>query len=292
MRIMLIAIVAVYALAPASVQAQQNLVKAELLADQANIVAGVPFTVAVKLTITSGWHTYWINPGDSGLPTTVKWNLPDGFTAEPLQYPAPKRIDLPGGLINYGYLDQAVFMARITPPKDLPASDEVPIEAKVSWLVCKDRCIKGGAVVRLSLPVAAQSQAANESDFAKWQKMIPASAEKLSDIKITADPIDLSSGTGKTEIKATIPLKDCIAIPGPSDTMTLTCGPPTVTDLSTSFPIQAKLLAGQKTTDASFIVLIVPKDSSAGGYQVTVPIAQTNNQANNQANNASTKQSG
>ncbi len=283
MRNILIAILSMIAFAPALRAAEQpDLVKAELLADVSAIAPGQPFTVAVKLTITSGWHIYWINPGDSGLPTTVKWNLPDGFSADPLQYPAPKRIELPGGLVNYGYDKR---FPGASPPKNLTASDGVPIEGKISWLVCKENCIKGGETVKISLPVAL---AGNVEDFTKWQRMIPVGAERLSGIGIGADPMDVSGGTGQTEIKATIPLKDCIAIPGPSDTMTLTCGPPTVTDGATTFPIQATVLAGQKVTDPSFIVLIVPKDSSAGEYQVTVPISS----ASAASATATTKQSG
>jgi DsbC/DsbD-like thiol-disulfide interchange protein len=196
-----------------------------------------------------------------------------------LQYPAPKRIELPGGLINYGYEDQAVFLARITPAKNLAASGDIPIEAKISWLVCKENCIKGGTTAKLSLPIADKPQPANEPDFHKWQQLIPRPAENLTDIQITAAPIDVSKGTGTTQIKTTIPLKDCIAIPGPSQSMNITCASPVVTATGTIVSVDAQVLAGQKVTEPSFIVLIVPKDSSAGGYQVTVPIAQSSKQA-------------
>jgi DsbC/DsbD-like thiol-disulfide interchange protein len=280
MRILWITIFAAFALVPAAVvRAQPKLVKAELLADQANIVAGEPFTVAVKLTINPGWHIYWINPGDSGLPTTVTWNLPDGFTAEPLQYPAPRRIELTGGLVNYGYEDQAVFLARITPPKTLAASGDIPIEAKISWLVCKQNCVKGGGTAKLSLPIADKAQPANEPDFQKWQQLIPRAAEKLTDIQIAADPIDVSKGTGTTQIQSSVPLKDCIAIPGPSQSINITCASPVVTATGTTVSVNAQVLAGQKVTDPSFIVLIVPSDSLAGGYQVTVPIASSSKQS-------------
>lgn len=279
MRIILSAIFAVLLLTPATrAQGQQNLVKAELLANVSAIAPGEPFTVAVKLTITPGWHIYWINPGDSGLPTTVKWDLPDGFKADALQYPAPRRIELPGGLVNYGYEDDAVFLAHITPPSDLKASDDVPIEAKISWLVCKENCIKGGTTAKLSLPAAAKSQAANEADFAKWKRMIPVNADQLSGISINVDPLDISDGSGKTQIKATVPLDNCLAIPGPSDDLTITCGQPKVTANGTTFPVEAKVLAGQKASESSIIVVIVPENLSGGGYQVMIPITQSNKQ--------------
>jgi hypothetical protein len=129
------------------------------------------------------------------------------------------------------------------------------------------------------LPVADKAQPANEPDFHKWQQMIPRPAEKLTDIQMTADPMDVSKGTGTTQIKAAIPLKDCIAIPGPSQSMNITCASPVVTASGTTVSIDAQVLAGQKVTDPSFIVLIVPNDSSSGGYQVTVPIAPSTKQS-------------
>src|SRR5438874_13838035 len=84
----------------------KDLVQATLLADVDSVKPGKPFTLGVLLKIKPGWHVYWTNPGDSGAPTRVKWNLPEGWKAAELQYPIPRRIELPGGVVNYGYEDQ------------------------------------------------------------------------------------------------------------------------------------------------------------------------------------------
>src|SRR6185369_17626506 len=96
----------------------KDLVKTELLADVKTVEAGKPFHVGVRLHIKPGWHVYWINPGDAGLPTRVKFSLPDGFKAGELKYPLPVRFEQ-GGVIGYGYHDEVMLIAEITPPADL-----------------------------------------------------------------------------------------------------------------------------------------------------------------------------
>src|SRR5213592_542813 len=76
-------------------------VTAELVADQTALVPGGTTTVALRLAMERGWHTYWRNPGESGLPTTLAWKLPEGLTAGPIQWPAPQVLPA-GPLINYG----------------------------------------------------------------------------------------------------------------------------------------------------------------------------------------------
>ena len=73
-----------------------SLIHATLLADTTAVEPGKPFRVGVLLKIEPGWHTYWRDTGDSGLPTEVKWDLPEGFVAADLQWPVHKKFDLAG----------------------------------------------------------------------------------------------------------------------------------------------------------------------------------------------------
>src|ERR671912_2099998 len=90
---------------PATVAAApvpKDLVKAELLADVASVKPGEEFTLGVLLKIKPKWHIYWKYPGDAGLPTTVKWKLPDASAASPqpeLRFPLPVRFDQPGDVV-------------------------------------------------------------------------------------------------------------------------------------------------------------------------------------------------
>src|SRR5438270_12740141 len=74
-----------------SAQVPPDLVKADLVTDATAVQPGKAFTVGIRLKIKPGWHVYWINPGDSGAPTTVKWKLPEGFVAGPVQFPVPQK---------------------------------------------------------------------------------------------------------------------------------------------------------------------------------------------------------
>ncbi|MFQ3639421.1 MAG: thioredoxin family protein [Chloracidobacterium sp.] len=127
-------------------------VKAELIAETTAIRPGTPVWVAIRLELEEHWHTYWRNPGDSGQPTSVKWTLPPGFTADDIQWPIPKRIEV-SGLVGYGYETEALHLVRITPPADLPVGKPVTLAGKVKWLVCKEECIPGEAELKLVLPV-------------------------------------------------------------------------------------------------------------------------------------------
>ena len=72
---------------------------------------------ALLLSMDPDWHVYWKNPGDSGLPTTVDWDLPPGFTAGPLQWPVPERFES-DGLVTYGYSGKVLLFDGDTPARD------------------------------------------------------------------------------------------------------------------------------------------------------------------------------
>src|SRR5687767_1694420 len=115
----------------------RDLVKAELLADVSGLEAGKAFTVGVELIVKPNWHIYWVNAGESGMPTKVEFTLPEGFVAGEVQYPVPLKFVQAGDIIGFGYHDKVMLIATITPPKELPAGQTVSLKAKVSWLSCE-----------------------------------------------------------------------------------------------------------------------------------------------------------
>src|SRR5690606_15480653 len=124
---------------------------AALVTDAPAVRPGEPFEVALRLTMEPGWHSYWQNPGDSGLPTEVLWELPPGFEAEPIRWPYPERIEV-APFVSYGYHDEVLLPIRITPPADLGAS-EVTLAGKATWLICEEICLPAEEEVVLTLPV-------------------------------------------------------------------------------------------------------------------------------------------
>jgi thiol:disulfide interchange protein len=126
-------------------------VEAELVAESTSWVAGAANWVALRLKPEPGWHTYWRNPGDSGLPTTLTWTLPEGWTAGEIAWPYPSVHRL-GELVNYGYDAQTLHLVSLTVPAG--AEGEVTVKALAKWLVCSDICIPGQAELELTLPVS------------------------------------------------------------------------------------------------------------------------------------------
>jgi thiol:disulfide interchange protein DsbD len=140
-------------------------VKAHLVSEVSAIAPGQSFWVALEFNIRDGWHTYWRNPGDSGQATSLKWQLPAGFTAGDIVWTTPHRFELPP-LVNYGYAGHAAHLVEITAPKDLKPATMATLSAKASWLVCSDVCIPEDADLQLKLPVAASVGAVDASDAA------------------------------------------------------------------------------------------------------------------------------
>ena len=125
--------------------------EAFLVGEVATVEPGVPFTVALRLTMEPGWHSYWRNPGDAGQATEITWALPDGFKAGPIQWPAPERIEV-APFVSYGYSDEVLLLTEITPP---PTLDQpiVRLVAEAQWLICADICLPAEQRVALTLAV-------------------------------------------------------------------------------------------------------------------------------------------
>ncbi|MDE1161559.1 MAG: protein-disulfide reductase DsbD family protein [Acidobacteriaceae bacterium] len=124
---------------------------AEIVTLSPQVAAGGHVTVGLLLTLEEHWHVYWINAGDSGEPPKITWTLPKGIVAGPMQFPPPQRLPL-GPFMDYGYEDQVAFPIEITAAKSLKPG-KLHLDAKVTWIVCSDRCIPGKAHLGLDLNV-------------------------------------------------------------------------------------------------------------------------------------------
>src|SRR6266496_48627 len=164
-----LALTASIAAAPARTQH----VEAELVAARTALVPGEPLTVALRLAIDKGWHTYWRNPGDSGLPTTLAWKLPPGVLAGPIEWPTPKALPA-GPLVNYGYEGEVLHLVELTTDRTVAPGGSATLNARADWLVCKETCIPEGADLVLTLPVAAGS-----SPDSHWGTAIAAAKRAL-----------------------------------------------------------------------------------------------------------------
>ena len=151
-------------------------VQAKLIAESGEVAPGGAVTVALEESIKPGWHTYWSNPGEAGLPTEIKWSFPPGWKAGAIAWPYPKRLPV-GPLMQYGYEGKVWLLTTITAPRDAKPGDSVTLNAAADWLVCKEVCIPEDVTLNLPLTVSAQPiapYATVEDDFAAARAKIPA----------------------------------------------------------------------------------------------------------------------
>ena len=124
--------------------------EAELVAARDAAEPGQTLLVALRLKAQPGWHTYWRNPGDSGQPTSIDWQLPPGFAAGAMRWPVPQRLPI-GPLVNYGYEGEVLLASEIRVPAG--AQGTLRLAARARWLVCNpEHCIPEQGEFSLALP--------------------------------------------------------------------------------------------------------------------------------------------
>jgi thiol:disulfide interchange protein/DsbC/DsbD-like thiol-disulfide interchange protein len=143
-------------------------VEAQLFAEREAAQAGKPTAVGLRLRMAPHWHTYWKNPGDSGLPTKIQWELPAGWKAGEIQWPYPRPLPV-GPLMNYGYEDEVLLVSDITPAASA-APGKYPIKARAEWLVCKDVCIPEKGEVDLVVAVGAAEGPPDSRSAAQFER--------------------------------------------------------------------------------------------------------------------------
>jgi thiol:disulfide interchange protein DsbD len=114
---------------------------------------------SILFELEEGWHIYAKEPGDAGLPTKVAWSAPEGIVLGALEWPAPQTFAESGDIKTYGYTGAVVLASTLTTPMD--AATAITLQAKVTWLACKEICLPGSAALELTLPVRAEAPQAS-----------------------------------------------------------------------------------------------------------------------------------
>lgn len=162
----------------------------ELISEESAVHPGQQISLGLHFAVESGWHTYWINPGDSGQAAFVRWQLPPGWQPSPLLWPVPKRIP-DHSMVDYGYENDVLLIAPVRAPANLAIGRTVNMRASVEWLVCRDVCVPAQATVDLPLPVIAGTGAAHSrwrDLFEKTRAEIPTPAPKSWKIEVGSEP--------------------------------------------------------------------------------------------------------
>jgi len=145
----------------------------EMVSDKSTISAGHEFTVGLQFKMEHGWHIYWVNPGDSGEPPRVTWQLPKGFTAGEIMWPAPRRMGA-STIVNYVYDGDVLLMAPVRVSAEYATSPSDKLDAAVKFLICSEQmCMPGRAQVSLALTVKAQGNTEGAAIFTAARARLP-----------------------------------------------------------------------------------------------------------------------
>jgi thiol:disulfide interchange protein DsbD len=192
----------------ASSSADLQHVHVQLISPDEHLYPGTANDAGLYFKLEPGWHVYWKNPGDAGEPPHVKWTLPAGITAGPLQFPVPKRLPL-GPLMDFGYEDEVLFPIKLNVAANTSAGSAV-LHAKVDWLVCRGSCIPEKTELEITRQIVPKDEPADaevQPDHDIWSRL----ANNLpqpppSDLKIgftpTAAGFRMTVSTGRKETEA------------------------------------------------------------------------------------------
>lgn len=148
--------------------------KVELVSQSSAIAPGQTAWLGVHFALEKGWHIYWKNPGDSGQPPSLRWELPPGFSAGGIRWPRPEKM-MRSSIADYGYGDEVMLLVPLRVPISAKTGLPAEIVLKAEWLICSEICIPEKARLNVSLPVAATSaeDMTNAKLFAEGRRLLP-----------------------------------------------------------------------------------------------------------------------
>ncbi|WP_235425588.1 protein-disulfide reductase DsbD family protein [Cellvibrio mixtus] len=178
-------------------------VEAQLVASVNAVVPGSEIYLGVNQKIIPHWHTYWINPGDSGNATTISWTLPEGASASDIIWPAPGRFSM-GPITNYAYENSVTLLSKISVPSSIAVGDTFTARALVDWLVCAEECIPQQVELALSLPVVGNANETGEGSplIAEAQAQVPVASPW--EVTAQQSAIDPETAQGKLQLQVAL----------------------------------------------------------------------------------------
>ena len=174
--------------------------KVSLIAEEGAFQPGHTAWIGVLFEMEKGWHVYWVNPGDSGEPTKIQWQLPAGFHAGDIRWPVPVRLGT-GTVIDYGYEGRVLLPMPLEVPANYNPATHATLAGDVHYLICREVCIPAKAHVALSAPAQAAAAPALFRDAREHSpKPMPANWKVQAADEGRRFVVDLE--TGSQEMKA------------------------------------------------------------------------------------------
>jgi thiol:disulfide interchange protein/DsbC/DsbD-like thiol-disulfide interchange protein len=249
----------------------------ELIAEKTALVVGEKNTIGLSIKHAPHWHTYWKNPGDSGYPTKITWQLPAGYGVSDFDWPTPKRLTT-GTLVNFGYEGEVLLPVTISVPLAAKAGESVTLKGKAEWLVCKDVCIPEEGDVSLTMPVAAShapgpaaprfaaARAATPGDASAWKATLYAPA-----VASREAWLDVAAPAGAAALAAldVFPVPEQVNDPSVQQVYRTTAG----------YAVKLKLVDGVKLPERMPVVLSAASPIGSKGEGAGTTLATVSNSA-------------
>lgn len=201
----------------------EPVVEMQLFADVSHVTPGAHFQLAVQFAIPEHWHIYWENQGDTGLPTRVEVEGPEGYTIGEALYPGPQRFEVTTGIHSYGYEESVCLLVPVSAPLSAQVGSTASFRVKGSWLVCQEACFRQAAESELGLSVATRVEdqvprPTHPELFKHWLARLPRPQAELSGLTVAWSESDTRSPTLELHVA------DCDALeffPARDDTLPL-----------------------------------------------------------------------
>jgi thiol:disulfide interchange protein DsbD len=243
-------------------------VTASLIAEKAWIQPGRPLTLGLRLKMDPEWHTYWKNPGDSGLPTRIRWTLPPGFEAGPIGWPSPERFAMEP-LASYGYDAEVVLLSEVRVPAQAAVGSPLVIAARADWLECRDVCKPGKAELTLRLDVKGQDPPAD----GRWAQAFADARSRLPRGR-PSWTVSGNAGPGALTLTArgaTASPREAYFFPSRAD-LVEHGAPQRLTSEKGGFRLELPMATNARPPDSLEGVLV----ADGVGYEISVPIRAVN----------------
>ena len=247
--------------------------RATLLLSATTAKAGDTILAGVRLQMDPGWHTYWKNPGASGMATKIEWQLPPGITAGAIEWPLPEKLPAEE-LTTYVYHDEVVLLVPLKLAADLKPGP-LELKAEVSWLECEVSCVPGSASLQARLVIGSDSPPSPEAaTLQAWQSKVPQVSTT-----VTARAAWDQSPTGDTrplmlEWSAPAKVRDPDFFPEANDAFEVE----PATEILSTGPTEIRLRKLVKKNEGDWPreisgVLVQKSGDAMQGFAVTLPIA-------------------
>lgn len=178
---------------PAEAQApRENAIATALIAETSRPAPGESVAIAIRMTPDPGWHGYWLNPGEAGVPDRWEWDVPAGVTIGALRYPVPQRLVI-SGIMNYVFEHDYALLAEVAIPEDAAPGTRIPLRLSGDWLACTaEICVPEHGTMALELTVGDGRARRDRATFDAFRAALPRPLGSVARFTVTGDTLRIA----------------------------------------------------------------------------------------------------